>query len=279
MSTSEPNSEPSWGPQYRLVATEKWKAKSAAMGQAVTEAMVEYAQPKPGMQVLDVASGTGEPAISLALRVGSQGRVTATDLSVDLLAIAQERAQARGLSNFSTQQADAHSLPFPNDKFDLATSRFGVMFFRDPGLAFRELHRVLRPAARACFQVWGSVEQPYWQTMMGVVHRHVGGPLLPEGGPDPFRFAEPGSLAVVLRSAGFGDVEEETKTVPWTWPGTPEEVWEQAQATVPFRPMLERVPAEMWPAIHADVLAAVGKYSDGEKIVFGATVVLVSGRK
>jgi SAM-dependent methyltransferase len=280
MSKSDPNSEPSWGPQYRLVATEKWKAKSAAMGQAVTDGLVEYAQPKPGMQVLDVASGTGEPAISLALKVGPQGHVTATDLSADLLAIAQERAQARGLVNFSPQQADAHSLPFPDNSFDLATSRFGVMFFRDPELAFRELRRVLRPGARACFLVWGSVEQPYWQTMMGVVHRHVGGPLLPDGGPNPFRYAEPGSLAAILRSAGFSGVEEETKTVPWTWPGTAEEVWEQAQAvTVPFRPMLERVPAEMWPAIHAEVLAAVGKYSDGEKIAFGASVVLVSGRK
>jgi len=280
MSKSEPNSEPSWGPQYRLVATEKWKAKSAAMGQAVTNALVEYAQPKPGMQVLDVASGTGEPAISLALKVGAQGHVTATDLSADLLAIAQERAQTRGLSNFSTQQADAHSLPFPDNKFDLATSRFGVMFFRDPELAFRELRRVLRPGARACFLVWGNVEQPYWQTMMGVVHRHVGGPLLPEGGPNPFRYAEPGSLAAVLRGAGFSDIEEETRTVPWTWPGTAEEVWEQAQAvSVPFRPLLERVPAGMWPEIHAEIHAAVGKYSDGKKIAFGATVVLVSGKK
>jgi SAM-dependent methyltransferase len=280
MAKSEPTSEPSWGPQYRLVATEKWKAKSAVMGQAVTEALVEYAKPKPGMRVLDVASGTGEPAISLALRVGSQGRVTATDLSADLLAIAQERAQARGLSNFSTEQADAHSLPFPDNEFDLATSRFGVMFFREPELALRELRRILRPGARACFLVWGSVEQPYWQTMMGVVQRHVGGPLLPEGGPNPFRYAELGSLVAVLRSAGFGDIHEEAMTLPWTWPGTAEEVWEQAQAvSVPFRPLLERVPADMWPGIHAEVHAAIGKYSDGEKIAFGATVVLVSGKK
>jgi len=277
---AKPSSEPTWGTQYRLIATEKWKAKSAAMGQPVTDALVEYAQPKPGMRVLDLASGTGEPAISLALKVGSQGHVTALDLSADLLAVAKERAQTRGLTNFSTQTADAHSLPFPDDNFDLATSRFGVMFFRDPGLAFRELHRVLRPGARACFLVWGSVEQPYWQTMMGVVHRHAGGPLLPPDGPNPFRYAEPGSLAAVLRSAGFGDLEEETMAVPWTWPGTPEEVWEQAQAvSVPFRPLLERVPADMWPEIHSEVHAAVRKYSDGEKIAFGATVMLVSARK
>jgi SAM-dependent methyltransferase len=278
--TSHPNSEPSWGSQYRLVASEKWKAKSAAMGQPVTDALVEYAQPAPGMHVLDLASGTGEPAISLASRVGAQGHVTALDLSADLLEIAAQRALARGFNHFTTQQADAHSLPFPDSSFDLATSRFGVMFFRDPGLAFGELRRVLRPGARACFLAWGSFDQPYWRSMMGVVHLRAGGSLLQPGGPDPFKFAAPGSLSEVLRSAGFNAIEEETKTLPWTWPGSVEEVWEQAQAVaVPFRPMLERVPAEKWPEINAEVHAAVREYSDGEKIAFGVSVVLASGKK
>src|SRR5579863_6590276 len=272
--TSKPDSEPSWGSQYRLVASEKWKAKSAAMGQPVTDALVAYAQPAPGMRVLDLASGTGEPAISLALRVGARGHVTALDLSADLLEIAAQRAHARGLNNFTTQQADAHSLPFPDNSFDLATSRFGVMFFRDPVLAFRELLRVLKPGARACFLTWGPFEQPYWQTMMGVVHRHVGGPLLQPGGSDPFRYANPGSLAAVLRDAGFHDVEDETKTLPWTWPGPVEEVWEYGQSvSVPFRPMLERVPTDQWPQIHAEVHKAVRQYADSEKVAFGASVV------
>lgn len=276
----EKPAEPSWGTQYRLVASEKWKAQSAYMGQAVTEALVEYARPMPGMRVLDLASGTGEPAISLALRVGHQGHVTALDLSTELLEIATQRAKVRGLSNFSTQQADAHTLPFPDQHFDLATSRFGVMFFRDPVAALAELRRVLRPGARACFVAWGKFEQPYWQTMMGTVHKHVGGALLQPDGPNPFRFGEPGSLSLVLRSAGFVEVEEETRTVPWTWPGSAESVWEQAQAvSVPFRPMLERVPADRWPQINAEVYAAINRYSDGEKIPFGASVVLASGRK
>jgi SAM-dependent methyltransferase len=277
---SKPDSEPGWGSQYRLVASEKWKAKSAAMGQPVTNALVEYAAPAPGMRVLDLASGAGEPAISLAGRVGEQGHVTALDLSAELLQIAMQRARARDLTNFTTQVADAHSLPFPDNSFDLATSRFGVMFFRDPDVALRELHRVLRPGARACFLAWGSFDQPYWQSMMGVVHRHVGGPLLVPGGADPFRFSEAGSLSTVLRGAGFADLEEETKTLPWTWPGSVEEVWEQAQAVaVPFRPMLDRVPAEQWPKIHAEVHQAVRRYSDGEKIAFGVSVVMASGKK
>lgn len=278
--TEQPRSEPGWGSQYRLVASEKWKAKSAAMGRPVTEALVEYAQPAAGMRALDLASGTGEPAISLAARVGPTGHVTALDLSPELLEIAAGRARDRGLTNFSTQKADAHSLPFPDDNFDLATSRFGVMFFRDPELALRELRRVLRAGARACLLAWGPFEQPYWQSMMGVVHRHVGGTLLEPGGPNPFRYAEAGCLSAVLRSAGFVDVEEQTRELPWTWPGPVEEVWDQAQAVaVPFRPMLERVPAEQWPTIHAEVHKTVAQYSDGENIAFGATVVLASGRK
>jgi len=278
--TSQPDSKPDWGNQYRLVASEKWKAKSAAMGQSVTDALVEYARPALGMQVLDLASGTGEPAISIASRVGADGHMTALDLSADLLEIAMQRARARGLTNFAMQQADAHSLPFSDNHFDLATSRFGVMFFRDPVLALQELRRVLRPGARACFLVWGAFEQPYWQSMMGVVHRHIGGPLLQPGETNPFRYSRPGSLSEVLRSAGFNAIEEETKTLPWTWPGPVEEVWEQARAvSVPFRPMLERVPEEKWPEIHADVHAAVRQYSDGEKIAFGASVVLASGTR
>jgi len=272
--------EAGWGNQYRLIASDRWKAKSAVMGKAVTEALVEYARPKPSMRVLDLASGTGEPAISIAMRVGSQGHVTALDLSADLLQIAKGRAQERGLENFCTQQADAQSLPFDDNSFDLATCRFGVMFFYDAVLALRELHRVLRPGARACFAAWGPFDQPYWQSTMGVVHRYVGGPLLPPGGPDPFRFAEPGSLSAVLRSAGFRAVEEETRTLPWTWPGTPEEVWEQAQAVaVPFRPMLDRVSENMWPQIHQEVLAAIGTHVRGQNIEFRASVVMASGTK
>jgi SAM-dependent methyltransferase len=275
-----PKSETGWGSSYRLIASDKWKAKSAVMGKAVTEALVEYAQPKPGMQVLDLASGTGEPAISVATLVGAQGHVVALDLSPELLEIARKRAQERGLDNFSTQQADAQALPFADNSFDLATCRFGVMFFRDVGLALGELRRVLRAGSRACFLAWGPFDQPYWRSTMGVVHRHVGGPLLQPGGPDPFRFSAPGSLSAVLRSAGFREVGEETKTLPWTWPGTPEEVWEQAQAVaVPFRAMLDRVPAPMWPQIHAEVRAAIGQYVEGENIAFGASVVLASGSK
>jgi hypothetical protein len=68
--------------------------------------------------------------------------------------------------------------------------------------------------------------------------------------------------------------------LPWAWPGTAEEVWEQNRAVaVPFRAMLDRVPQDQWPQIHAEIQEAVNRYSDGENIAFGASVVFASGKK
>jgi ubiquinone/menaquinone biosynthesis C-methylase UbiE len=268
-----------WSSSYRLIAAEKWRAKSAVLGSAVTEALVEYALPRPGMQVLDLACGTGEPGISLAQRVGPKGYVTGADLSSELLEIAGQRAKGKGLENFSTRQADAHQLPFADRTFDLAACRFGVMFFTDPERALMELRRVLRAGARACFAAWGPIEQPYWQTTMGIVHRHAGGTMLEPGGADPFRFSKPASLSEALRTAGFQEVEESVRKLPWTWPGDAEEVFEYACAlTVPFRAMLERVPADEWPAIRAEAKEAIEQYRVGDEIRFGAEVVFASGK-
>ena len=267
-----------WGSSFRLVAAEKWKAKSAAMGKAVTEGLVEYSRPLPDMRVLDLASGTGEPGISLSCRV-PQGSVTAVDQSLELLEIAAQRARDRNLLNFTTQEADAHQLPFADQSFDLATCRFGAMFFSDIQRALAELRRVLKPGARACFAAWGPMEQPYWQTTMKIVHRHVGGAMLPPGGADPFRFSAHGALSRALSEAGFDEVEESTRNLPWTWPGDAEDVLEYACAVAaPFRPMLERVRMEEWPMIRAEATAAIERYRVGDEIRFGADVVLASGR-
>lgn len=275
----ESSTASSWGSTYRLVAADRWRLQSAYMGHAVTEVLVDYAKPVPGMHVLDLASGTGEPAITLARFVTEQGKVIALDQSSELLEIAARRAKERHLTNFETRTADAHKLPFPDHSFDLATCRFGVMFFADPVKALTELRRVLRPNARACCVAWSSIEQPYWQSTMKIVHKHVGGDMLEPGGPDPFRFAAPGSLSEVLRTAGFREVEESTRNVPWTWPGKSSEVLEYARScSTPFQPMLSRVPQEKWPGILIEAQIAIERYRVGDEIQFGADIGLASGK-
>ncbi len=273
-------SKPSWGASYRLIAAEKWKAKSAAMGRAVTKALVEYARPQAGMSVLDMATGTGEPAISMAERVGPNGQVIALDQSAELLEIAAGRARSRNLSNFSTRQADVHELPFPDEHFDLVTCRFGVMFFADVRKALQESCRVLKPGSRVCFVAWGPFDQPYWSSTMGIVHKHVGGPLLADSARNMFHFAPPGTLSAELRAAGFHQAEDFQQSLPWPWHGTIEEVWEYAKTlSTPFQPLLNRVPPEKWDLIETEVHAAIAKFVQGESVNFSATVVLASGTK
>jgi ubiquinone/menaquinone biosynthesis C-methylase UbiE len=250
------------------------------MGGEVTRAIVQFAAPQAGMQVLDLACGTGEPAISLASEVGPEGRVVGIDLNTELLELAQGRARQRVLTNIKFQQADAHSLPFPDGTFDLVTSRFGVMFFDDIGRALGEAHRVLRPDGCIALLAWGPVEQPYFLSTIAVVLRHVPGPMLQPGEPDMFRFSQPGSLIAVLQQAGFTQVEERAVTLPWIWPGTPEELWQYfREVTVPFRPLLARISQAESELVNRAVVEAISRYYDGKQVNLTVDVVLASGWK
>src|SRR5439155_5325472 len=116
----------------------------------------------PGLDVLDLASGTGEPALTLAPLVLPGGTVTATDLLPEILAVAEEQAAQQGRANLRCGVADAGDLPFADASFDRVTCRFGVMFFPDVPRALREVCRVLRPGGRAAFTAWGpAAEQTF----------------------------------------------------------------------------------------------------------------------
>jgi ubiquinone/menaquinone biosynthesis C-methylase UbiE len=242
------------------------------MGRDMTHAIVEAAQVGPGMRVLDVACGTGEPAISLASLVGS-GQVVAVDLSPGPLKIAAERAAQRGLANVSFQQADAHNLPFPDSSFHRITSRLGVMFFSDLPQALAEMLRVLKPGGKAVLLVWGPMDQPYFTATIGTVLRLLPGAAVPEQGRKMFALGRAAALSQTLKQAGFPSVEEQLVTVPWIWPGTPEELWEYFQdVSVPFAPLLQSIPAERRAEIDAEVLRSIAGYYDGASVKFTAMV-------
>ncbi|HZI57760.1 MAG TPA: methyltransferase domain-containing protein [Verrucomicrobiae bacterium] len=262
-----------WNSFGRANASQKWRKQSAAMGSDMTRALVDAAQVGPGMRVLDIACGTGEPAISLATLLKNSGEVVGVDLSPAPLQIAAERAAQRGLTNARFQQADAHDLPFPDDFFDCITSRLGVMFFFDLPRALAEMRRVLKPGGRATLLVWGPIDQPYFETTVGTVLRMLPDIGMPDSGKKMFALGSEEVLAKALQESGFTHAEERIVKVPRTWSGTPEEVWEYFQeVTVPFAPLLKSIPAERRQEIDAEVLGAIGKYSDGTTIKFTATV-------
>ncbi|HLK07914.1 MAG TPA: methyltransferase domain-containing protein [Candidatus Angelobacter sp.] len=262
-----------WNSFGRANASQKWRRQSAAMGNDMTRAIVAAAQVQTGMRVLDIACGTGEPAISLATDLAGGGEVVGIDISPAPLKIAAERATQRSLSNVTFQQADAHHLPFADSSFDCITSRLGVMFFSDLPRALGEMRRVLKPEGRAILLVWGPMNQPYFQTTIGTVLHMLPSVVTPESGQKMFALGEKGVLSQALRLAGFSQVKEELVTVPWTWMGTPEEVWEYFQdVTVPFASLIQSIPADRRDEIDAEVVKAISQYYDGASIKFTATV-------
>ena len=250
------------------------------MGQHVTEAIVAAAQMERGMRVLDVACGSGEPAIPIATLLNGTGEVIGVDLSASALQTARERATQRQLINVRFQQAAAHQLPFPDNSFDRITCRFGVMFFDDLPSALGEMYRAIKPGGKAVLLAWGPMDQPYFETTIGTVLRMMPGASLPESAKNMFAFGIPDSLARALREAGFMSVEEKFSKYPWFWQGSPLDVWEYFQeVAVPFAPLLKSIPPELRPQVDAAVLQAIARYYDGQEIKFTATVNITSASK
>jgi ubiquinone/menaquinone biosynthesis C-methylase UbiE len=274
------STDPDWNSFARNQASQKWRRQSAAMGRGMTEAIVAAAQIAPGMQVLDIACGTGEPAISIAALLEGNGSVVGLDISSAPLKIAEERAVQRGLENIRFLLGDARQLPFADGQFDRITCRLGVMFFPDLPNALRQMHRVLKPGGRAVLLAWGVMGQPYFSSTIGSLLRALPGGSIPEAARKMFAFGQPGLLARGLRAAGFETVEESFTTVPWTWPGTPAEVWEYFQeVTVPFAPLLQSIPAERRAEVDAAVVRAIAEYQDGGEIKFTAKINITSAVK
>jgi SAM-dependent methyltransferase len=286
MSTAEPpNTEQfkeqvvqEWTDPTTVAAWSKWHSKYVVQSAQVNEAIVQAAQVEPGMRVLDIASGTGEPALTLAELVGPEGHVTATDLGPGMIAVARENAEGGGLTNMTFLQADVHQLPFPDRSFDRITCRFGVMYFADLPQALGEIYRVLKPDGRVAFTAWGPLEQnPRMLAGLTPFLKRVEVPPPPPGAPQPFRFAEAGTLAAALQSAGFQEVQEELRTVSYAWPGPPEEAWEQFRdAAVPFHPIIYSLASEEQEEAIGEVVEGYRQYYDGQKVNFPGVIVLAS---
>jgi SAM-dependent methyltransferase len=269
-----------WTGDKTVAGWRKWHAHIAAFTHGVTEAILEAAQLRPGLRVLDLASGVGDPALSIAAVIAPSGRVTATDLGPGMISLAEELARKQGIANIEFREANAESLPFADASFDVLTCRFGIMFFPDLAKALRECFRVLKPAGRAAFVAWGIKEQPFFTTTAGILLKHVPVPPPP---PDPdapnlFMFGERGRLRRALEAAGFRDVHEEDRIVPGRWAGTLEEYWVQfSEIAAPFRPLIEQLTPQKKAEAVAEILAALRKFWNGKELTLPLEIVIGTG--
>jgi SAM-dependent methyltransferase len=157
---------------------------------------------------LDIASGTGEPGLSIA-RMSPNGHVVLTDLAPEMLDVAARRAEVQGIANIETQVSSADDLPFDDATFDSVSVRFGYMFFPDVAQATAEFARVLAPGGRLCSSVWIEPDENPWTAiaMQAIATEVAVAPPDPDG-PNMFRCAVPGRVSALYEGAGLRDVAE-----------------------------------------------------------------------
>ena len=172
-------------------------------------ALIDRLDPHEGERILDLGTGPGEPAMSVAERVGSRGHVAGVDLSEKMVAMAREAADRRGLRNLEFQAMDCTSLSYPSNQFDALVCSFGFQIFTDPEKAAREAHRVLRAEGRICASVWSTGDRvPFLHAIIGPMLEHA---EPDESGylPTPYETGGPGEMVAFLEAAGFRNGAEE----------------------------------------------------------------------
>jgi SAM-dependent methyltransferase len=269
-----------WTDADTVAAWRKWHPQLSSFTRGATAAVLEGAQLRPGMRVLDLASGVGEPAIPIAEAVGPSGHVTGTDVGPGMIEFAAELARKKGLDNIDFRVVDVETLPFPDNSFDVVSSRFGVMFFADQVKAFRECLRVLKPGGRVSFVAWGKREQPFLGSTMGILMKYVDAPPPDPDAPHAFMFGERGLLASKLKVAGFADAREEVRTVTGRWEGSPEQYWQQfTEVAAPFRPLIAKLTPDMRKKVEGEIYVGLRNLADGAGFSMPLEIVIGTGVK
>jgi len=196
--------------------TDYWKNRSPGWTEAASAAkpsnntfnlrLIEEVGISPYMNVLDIASGTGDPAITIAGKLET-GSVTACDMTSTMLAVAAARAAKLSLDNLRITAGNMIALPFPDSTFDAVTSRNGLMFPDDKIGCAREVLRVLKPGGTAGWMVWGPIDaNPTFFAVNAGLEMFFG-----EEFPSRLirhNLGAPGLLADVITQAGFAKAEE-----------------------------------------------------------------------
>jgi len=258
---------------------EKHRAAVKHMFAPVTQGLVEVAQIDRGHSVLDIATGPGDPALSVAGLLGPEGKVMGIDPIPEMVAAARRAASHLGFSNAQFEVAFADHLPFPANTFDAIISRFGAMFFPSPVEAVRQMLRVLKPRRKLALAVWHSADtNPFFNTVSQVIDRYVESPPPAPDAPDAFRFATPGKLRDILADAGVMAPTERLLQFNIQAPVSKEEFWIlRTELSEKMREKIAHLSSDQLTEAKHQVLEAFRPYSTATGMSFPAQVLIVGG--
>jgi SAM-dependent methyltransferase len=172
--------------------------------------LLETAAPAPGERVLDVGCGCGATTLAAARATGPGGQAVGADLSAPMLGVARARAERAGLANARFAVADAQTDDLAaldgGGPYDLAISRFGVMFFDGPVAAFANIGRAVRPGGRLAMTVWAAGDQEWLKVPLGAAAPVLGVTPGDDAAPPMQSLGDADHVTGLLQRAGWGDV-------------------------------------------------------------------------
>ena len=226
--------------------------------------------------VLDIGCGCGA---STRLAARAAGEALGVDLSAAMLDLARRRATAEGLTNVSFGQGDAQVHPFAPGSFDVAISRFGVMFFADPVAAFTNIGRALRPDGRLALLTWRTLADNEWlSSIRGAL---AAGRDLPDpvGTPGPFGLADPGAVTRILESAGFKAVTLDVVDEPVRVGADAADASFFLRGLGITRALLEDLDATTAAAALDALDAVAATHDSGDGVLIGSSAWLITARR
>ena len=208
-----------------------------------------------GQRILDVASGTGEPALSLA-RQNNTLEVIGSDAAAGMVAVANAKVEAEGLRNVRFENQAGQQLEFPDQSFDHVMCRFGIMFFDNPLQGLKEMHRVLKPGGRFAFAVWHTAETMHMMRWSYQAFKD----RLPQHQLPPLEMitslGEDGYFEQLLTDAGFSNVAVERKTLNYAFESF-EQYWEMVKYSEILKAQLDALSADERNSIKDEIAAMV----------------------
>jgi ubiquinone/menaquinone biosynthesis C-methylase UbiE len=248
--------------------------------QPITPWLCRGAALVPGNRVLDLACGSGHPALEEARLVRPGGTVVATDLTPEMVEVTLRRAREAGLNNLEARVMDAENIEFPDESFDAVTMRFGLMFCPQPERATSEIFRVLRPGGRLAVSVWDEASRNPVQTILGQALASIGrpNPVIDLQVPGPFRLAGPGVLQNLFETTGFKNVQIEQLSVTWDY-ATLDEYWHEQQRSPVLRTLLNEGSAAEIEDFKAEVFSLVEPYTSADGVRVPASFLCAVGEK
>ncbi|MFJ9612451.1 class I SAM-dependent methyltransferase [Streptomyces noursei] len=214
-----------------------------AVNEGFNEPLLDAAGIAGDHRTLDLGCGSGQTTRLAALRT-PQGRALGLDLSGPMLAEARACAEREGIANVSFTQGDAQAHPFETGAFDVAISRFGVMFFADPVTAFGNVCRALRPGGRLAFVCPADATLNDWVAAVAALRDFLPvGDFGRPGLPGMFSLAAPDRIRDVLTAAGFTGITVNQAQAYGTWGHGAEDAAEFLLGTGPGRHLMEQADA------------------------------------